>query len=103
MILFLIIDCIIIGCSIALLYYCKKFEKRTIINEKKSVPTMETLQVFITKPMDYFNNNVSIGIFNKYNKEKIADYFTKKLIEDNLIKINDRGDFYEATITIVKE
>lgn len=108
MILFLIIDCIIIGCSIVLLYYCKKYNKRftTItkgISELKNTPRVETLQVFITKPMDYFSNNVSIGIFSKHSKEKIAEYFTQKLIEDNIIKINDRGDFYEATITIVKE
>jgi hypothetical protein len=106
MILFLISDCIIIGLSIALLCYCKKIDKRfrTVINEEKNTPRVETLQVFVSKPIDnYFNGKVSLNTLNSFNKEKVADYFTQKLIEDNLIKINDRGDFYEATLTIVKE
>jgi hypothetical protein len=52
--------------------------------------------------MNYYNN-VSINTLNTFSKEKVADCFAQKLIEDNLIKINDRGDFYEATLTIVKE
>jgi hypothetical protein len=104
MILFLISDCIIIGLSIVLLCYCKRLDKRfrTVINEEKDTSRVETLQVFISKPMNYYNN-VSINTLNAFNKEKVADYFTQKLIEDNLIKINDRGDFYETTLTIVKE
>jgi hypothetical protein len=93
-------------CLILLLCYCKKIDKRfTKITEKdepKGVPTIETIQVFITKPMNYYNN-VSINTLNTFSKEKVADCFTQKLIEDNLIKINDRGDFYEANLTIIKE
>lgn len=105
MILFFISDCIIMICLILLLCYCKRIDKRftKIVNkEPKGVPTIETLQVFVSKPMNYYNN-VSINTLNTFSKEKVADYFTKKLIEDNLIKMNDRGDFFEATITIVKE
>jgi hypothetical protein len=93
-------------CLILLLCYCKKIDKRFIAitekDEPKGIPTIETIQVFVSKPMNYYNN-VSINTLNTFSKEKIADYFTQKLIEDNLIKINDRGDFYEATLTIVKE
>jgi hypothetical protein len=92
-------------CLILLLCYCKKIDKRftKIINNKKGIPTIETIQVFVSKPMNYYNSNVSINTLNTFSKEKVADYFTQKLIEDNLIKMNDRGDFYEATLTIVKE
>lgn len=103
MILFLLSDCIIIGLSIFLLYYSKKNEKRTIINEKKDTSKVETIQVFVTKPMNPCYGTVSINTLNTFNKEKVADYFTQKIIEDNLIKINDCGEFYKATITIVKE
>lgn len=102
MILFLISDCIIIGLSIVLLYYSKKNEKRTIVNGNKDVPTIETIQVFVSKPTDYYGT-ISINTLNSYNREKVAEYFTRKLIEDNLIKMNDCGDYCKATITIVKE
>lgn len=103
MILFLITDCIIIGCSIALLCLCRRYSKRftTIVNGIKDVPKVETIQVFVSKPTDYYGT-VSINTLNTFNEKKVAECFTQKLIEDNLIKMNDRGDFYEATITIVK-
>ena len=104
MFLIFISVCIIIGLSIALLCYCKRLDKRftTIINNTKDTQKVETIQVFVSKPMNYYNN-ISINTLNTFNKEKVADCFTQKLIEDNLIKMNDRGDFYEATLTIVKE
>lgn len=103
MILFLITDCIIIGLSIALLCLCRRYSKRftTIVN--KNTPKVETIQVFVSKPTGYICGTVSINTLNKYSKEKVAEFFTQKLIEDKLIKMNDRGDFYEATLTIVKE
>lgn len=104
MILFLISDCIIMICLILLLCYCKRLDKRftKIINNTKDTPKVETIQVIISKPMNYYNN-VSINTLNTFNKEKVADCFTQKLIEDNIIKMNDCGEFYKATLTIVKE
>ena len=104
MILFLITDCIIIGLSIALLCLCRRYNKRftTIVNGNKDVPKVETLYVFVTKPTDYYGT-ISINTLNSYNREKVAEYFTRKLIEDNLIKMNDYGDYCKATLTIVKE
>lgn len=105
MILFLISDCIIIGLSIALLCLCRRYSKRftTTINGIKDIPKVETIQVFISKPTECFYGTVSINTLNTFNEKKVAECFTQKLIEDNLIKMNDRGDFYEATLTIVKE
>ena len=103
MILFLLSGCIIIGLSIALLCYCKRLDKRFTTITEKDTPSLETIQVFISKPMEPCYGTVSINTLNTFSREKVADYFTQKLIEDNLIKINDCGEFYKATLTIVKE
>ena len=105
----ILLSIITIGCSVccfmALYCFCKNCYKKIESNfkELKDVPRVETLQVFVSKPRDYFNGTVSINTLNSFNKEKVADYFIRKLIEDNLIKIEDRGDFYEANLTIIKE
>lgn len=105
----ILLNIITIGCSIscfmALYCFCKSSYKKIErdIKELKHTPKVEKLQVFVPKPMHYFSSNESLSAFNKYSKEKVAECFTQKLTEDKLIKMNDLGDFIEATLTIVKE